>query len=96
MAHEDLVLDLDPLADERMALDLAVRADDDTSLDLDERADMRIVADAAAVQVRKGPYDDILSELDAVDEAKRGVVGGLVHKCIRHIIEESIHRLPLA
>lgn len=59
MADEDLVLDLNPLADERRALDFAVRGDDDTSLDLDERGDMRIVADAAAVQVCEGPYDDV-------------------------------------
>jgi hypothetical protein len=79
-----------------MALDLAVRANDDTPLDLDERADMRIVTDAAAVEVRERPHDDVPPEIDAVDETKGSVVGGLAHNHIRHIIEKLIHRLPLA
>ena len=33
-------------------------------LDLDERPDPRLVADAAAVQVREGLDDDALTELD--------------------------------
>jgi hypothetical protein len=96
MADEDLVLELNSLADECMALDLAVRADDDTPLDLDERANLRIVADAATVEVRERPYDDVSPKIYAVDETKGSIVGGLVHNYIRHINEKLIHRLPLA
>src|SRR5581483_11694349 len=49
---EHLVADLDAVADEGMALDLAAAADRGAALDLDEGADARLVADAAAVQVR--------------------------------------------
>ncbi len=61
---EDAVSELDAGADERVALDLAARPDDRSRLNLDERPDPRLVADAAAVQVREGLDDDALAELD--------------------------------
>ena len=50
---EDLVLDLDPFADERMRGDLAPPANDRILLNLNERPDPGAAADAAPVQVDK-------------------------------------------
>jgi glycosyltransferase involved in cell wall biosynthesis len=93
MADEDLVLELDPLAEECMTLDLAVRADDDPSLDLYERTDVRIVANAAAVEVGERAHDNIPSEVDLVDETKRSIVHRRMHHYIRHVLEEVIRKL---
>ena len=54
---EDLVLDRDALADERVTLHLAAGADHHSTLDLDERADAGLVADRAVVEVRERPDD---------------------------------------
>ena len=51
VADEDVVLNRDAFADERMARDLAALADAGVLLDLDEGADLRFVADLATVQV---------------------------------------------
>src|SRR5207249_1752394 len=53
VADENLVLDLDACADERMTLDFAASADHSVTLDLDEWPHARVVADAAAVKIRK-------------------------------------------
>ena len=53
MADEDFVLDRDPGTYERMALDLAPRTDGGIALDLHEWSDPRLVADAAAVEIRE-------------------------------------------
>jgi hypothetical protein len=72
---EDLILELDALADERVALHLAARPNDHATLDLHERAHARAVADPASVEVRERLDDDVAPELDAVDQAERSVVG---------------------
>jgi hypothetical protein len=43
-------------------------------LDLDERPDSRVVADAAAVQVRERLDDHVRAEDDLVDQPIRGVI----------------------
>ncbi len=78
MADEDLVLDLDAVADERMARDLAGGPDHGSCLDLHERADPGVVADPAAVQVREGPHEDALTELHVADETERRLVCRLI------------------
>ena len=76
MADEDLVTELDPVAEEAVALDLAALADDDSALDLDERADTRPCADPASVEVRERVDDDVSAELDAVDDPVRASFDG--------------------
>ena len=63
---EDLVLDRDPLADERVRRDLAMGADRCVLLNLDEGADLRLVTDLAAVKIdeRFMEDSDIAAEID--------------------------------
>ena len=76
MPDEDAVFKRDAGADEGVALDLAARAHDRSGLNLDERPDARLVADAAAVQVREGLDDHPVAELDVGDEAMGRLVRG--------------------
>ena len=73
--HEDLVLDLDSLADEAVALDLATRADARASLNLDERADSRAGADRATVEIGERGDVNVVPEGDPVEQPVRRVVG---------------------
>jgi hypothetical protein len=63
VADEDLVLDLDALADERVALNLAAPPDHGSFLDLDERSDLRLVADFTAVEIDELGELHIFSQL---------------------------------
>ena len=54
MADEDLILERDARADERVAGNLAAPADARAALDFDEGADARLVADLAAIKVDEG------------------------------------------
>ena len=51
MSDEDLILDDDALANERVRGYLAVRADQSTFLNFDERTDLAGVADGTTIQV---------------------------------------------
>src|SRR5712691_7097947 len=61
---EDLILDGDAFADERVARNLAATAHLRVLLDLDERADFGFVANLAAVQVDELPKRDVVPQLD--------------------------------
>jgi hypothetical protein len=81
MPDEDLVLDRDALADERVGLQLAAAADHGTGLDLDERPDSGVVADLASVEVREAVNDDAIAQAAVPDQPVRGVVhGGAGHR----------------
>jgi hypothetical protein len=75
MAHEDLVLDPNSLADEAMRLDLAAGPDRDAGLNLHEGPDPRVRADAAPIEVGERLHDHPIAELAAVDQPVGGVVG---------------------
>jgi hypothetical protein len=83
MADEDLVLDGDALADERVARDLAPLADGGVLLDFDERADLRVVADTASVEIDEIGESDTGSQLDVVGNRHEG--------SIRYAVFESSH-----
>src|SRR5262249_32052257 len=59
---EDLVLERHALADEAVARDLAAPANDRVLLDLDEGPDLRLVPDAAAVEVDEVGEGDVVAE----------------------------------
>ena len=63
MTNEDVVLNRDAFADERMARDLAAPPDTRILLNLDEGADLGFVADLAAVKIDELRKFDGLAEL---------------------------------
>src|SRR6266404_822506 len=69
MPNEHLVLDGDPLADERVTLDLAARADFSPLLNLDECPNRRLIADFTPVEVDEGMETYVLAQLDVRGDA---------------------------
>jgi hypothetical protein len=66
MAHEDIVLDGHPFANERVAGDLAICTDKGVLLDLHESAHLGVIPDGAAIQV------DMIEDLDALPDLHIG------------------------
>ena len=104
MTHEDFVLDLYAVADERVTRDLARCANHRATLDLDERPDASVGADAAAIEIRERPYRDVLAELDVFDQAERSIVGRPIghaqstsrpRACDDTLVEKSVIRANL-
>jgi hypothetical protein len=86
---EDLVLDLNAVADERVARDLAGDADRCPPLHLHEGSDAGVTPDAAAVKVAERPDGHVFTELDAVDHRKATALAGLSPMCDRAIPAEE-------
>jgi hypothetical protein len=69
VAHEDVVFDGDPFADEGMAGNLAVLPDGSVLLDLYEGPDLGIIPDGTAIEVDEFGELDIFSQFDVVGNA---------------------------
>jgi len=63
VADEDVVFDIDALANESVTRNLHVSADSGILLDFDESTDLGIIADRAAVEVDEGEDFDVLAQL---------------------------------
>lgn len=62
MPYENVILNQDTFADERVAGDLDVSADMHILLDLDKCADLAVVSYRAAIEIDKGEDSDTFTE----------------------------------
>lgn len=72
MTDEDVVADVNALADEGMGGNLAAAPDGGATLNLHETADFRVVADAAAVKIDEIEPADVAPDLNVMDDVTLG------------------------